>query len=92
LATTEPESDDRLARWLGFAVVAASAIVCGSWVLTAAAHVHDDYGIDHVAGTWLALARDVNHGASIRRSSTTARSEGPGTCRCSSCSTPACRT
>ena len=42
---------------LGFA-----AIAVGSWLLVAVAHVRDAYGVDHVAGTWLALAQRRGEG------------------------------
>jgi hypothetical protein len=42
---------------LGFA-----AIAVGSLLLVAAAHVGDSYGVDHVAGTWLALAQRLGEG------------------------------
>lgn len=42
---------------LGFA-----AIAVGSWLLVAAAHIGDSYGVDHVAGTWLALAQRLGEG------------------------------
>jgi hypothetical protein len=42
---------------LGFA-----GIAVGSWLLVAAAHVCDSYGVDHVSGTWLALAQRMGEG------------------------------
>jgi hypothetical protein len=55
-------SDDPLRKWLGIGVLAGSAIVLVSWLLIAVAHVHDTYRIDHVSGTWIALARYLNEG------------------------------
>jgi len=41
-------------------VVAALAVA--SWILVAAAHVGDSYGVDHVSGAWLALAQRLGEG------------------------------
>jgi hypothetical protein len=44
------------------AVLAVSGIVFVSWFLIALAHIDDSYGVDHVSGAWIALARYVNEG------------------------------
>jgi hypothetical protein len=44
------------------ALVAMSAVVILSWLVTAIAHVDDGYAIDHVSGTWMALAGYANSG------------------------------
>jgi hypothetical protein len=38
------------------------ALVGGSWLLAVVAHVDDGHAVDHVAGTWIALARYANEG------------------------------
>lgn len=50
-------------RLLDAACVGFAALVGGSWLLAAAGHVDDAYGVDHVAGTWLALAGYAAEGA-----------------------------
>jgi hypothetical protein len=52
----------RFVRRLEWAVAALAGLVIGLSVLVALAHANDAFGIDHVAGTWLALARYVNEG------------------------------
>lgn len=49
-------------KWLGRGVLATSGLVLGSWLLVALTHIRDNYNVDHVAGTWIALARHVNQG------------------------------
>jgi hypothetical protein len=48
--------------WLRAALLAVSGMVFASWLVVAAAHVDDAYGVGHVTGTWFALARHVNEG------------------------------
>jgi hypothetical protein len=62
-----PEGDRELlgagpVRWLERGVAVLAALVIGSSVLIALVHSNDLYGIDHVAGVWVALARYVNEG------------------------------
>jgi hypothetical protein len=62
-----PEADDELlgaglVQWLEWGVAVLAGLVVGSSVLVALVHANDAFGIDHVAGTWLALARYVNEG------------------------------
>lgn len=49
-------------RVLDLALVGFAALAGASWALSAAAHADDAYGVDHVAGTWLALARLAGEG------------------------------
>lgn len=49
-------------RWLRIATLALSVFVGLTTLVTALVHIDDDFGIDHVGGTWIALARYVNHG------------------------------
>lgn len=49
-------------RLLTAACVGFAAVAVGSWLLLAAAHAGDAYGVDHVAGTWLALAQRLGEG------------------------------
>jgi hypothetical protein len=49
-------------RLLYTGCVAFAALAVGSWLLLAAAHAGDAYGVDHVAGTWLALAQRLGEG------------------------------
>jgi hypothetical protein len=53
---------DPLGRLLGYAVLASSGLVFGSWLLIAVAHVRDRFNVGHVTGTWFALARATNEG------------------------------
>jgi hypothetical protein len=53
---------DQLSKWLGRAVLAVSGLVFASWLLIAVVHVDDNYHVNHVTGTWFALARYVNEG------------------------------
>jgi hypothetical protein len=53
---------ERLGRLLGYAVLASSGLVFGSWLLIAVAHVRDRFNVGHVTGTWFALARYTNEG------------------------------
>jgi hypothetical protein len=62
-----PEADHELlgarrVRWLEWGVAALAGLVIGLSVLVALVHINDAFGIDHVAGAWLALARYVNEG------------------------------
>jgi hypothetical protein len=43
--------------WLSIALLAASAVVAASWAFLAIVHVDDRYGLDHVSGARIALAR-----------------------------------
>ncbi len=47
---------------VAIACVGFAAVAVASWLLAAAAHAGDAYGVDHVAGTWLALARSAGEG------------------------------
>ena len=49
-------------RLLDVALVGFAVLAGASWALAAAAHADDAYGVDHVAGTWLALARLAGEG------------------------------
>lgn len=49
-------------RALDLACVGFAAFAAGSWLLAAAGHADDAYGVDHVAGSWLALARSAAEG------------------------------
>jgi hypothetical protein len=45
------------------AVLVATSVAIGlSWLVSFAAHVDDRHGIDHVSGSWMALARAVDSG------------------------------
>jgi hypothetical protein len=55
-------ADVRLTMWLRAALLAVSGLVFASWLVVAAVHVDDGYGVGHVTGTWFALARYVNEG------------------------------
>lgn len=55
-------ADERLTIWLRAPLLAVSGMVFASWLVVAAAHVDDAYGVGHVTGTWFALARYVNQG------------------------------
>jgi hypothetical protein len=52
----------RLTPWLVAAVAVVSVVVLVSWLVIALAHVDDEYHVNWVTGTWLALARHVNEG------------------------------
>ena len=52
----------RLTRVLTLAFLGMSALIILSWLVTAIAHVDDGYAVDHVAGTWMALAASANSG------------------------------
>jgi hypothetical protein len=51
-----------LARVSSAVLVVASAAIGLSWLASFAAHVDDRHGIDHVSGSWMALAQAVNSG------------------------------
>jgi hypothetical protein len=59
---TSPSGGPALVRWLSRVLLGVSALVFGSWAVLALAHVDDDYHVSWVAGSWIALARAVNHG------------------------------
>ena len=44
------------------ALTALATLVAVAWLITVIAHIDDGYGIDHVSGTWIALARYVEEG------------------------------
>jgi hypothetical protein len=52
----------RVARAAMAVAVAMAALAIGSWLVGAIAHVDDGHDIDHVAGTWMALASYDNDG------------------------------
>jgi hypothetical protein len=52
----------RLAAAGAIVLLAASALVAGSWLVAAVAHLDDGHAVDHVAGTWMALARYATEG------------------------------
>ena len=47
---------------LSGACLAVAALAVVSWVLVAAAHVGDSYGVDHASGAWLGLAQRLGEG------------------------------
>jgi len=49
-------------RLLDIACVGFVAVAVGSWLFVAFALVDDAYGVDHVSGTWLGLARFAGEG------------------------------
>lgn len=51
-----------LAIALRYALAGAAAFLGGSWLIGALAHVDDGRSVDHVAGTWMALATAANAG------------------------------
>jgi hypothetical protein len=51
-----------LVKWILLAGIPFSVIICGVWLFLAFSHISDLARIDHVAGTWLALADWVHHG------------------------------
>ena len=51
-----------LVRWISRVSLAVSALVIGSWAVLALAHVDDDYHVSWVTGSWIGLARAVDHG------------------------------
>jgi hypothetical protein len=51
-----------VARLAMAAAVAMAVLAAGSWLVAAIAHVDDGHGVDHVAGTWMALAMYANDG------------------------------
>jgi hypothetical protein len=44
------------------ALAAMSALIVLSWLVATIAHVDDGHGVDHVSGTWMALAAYANSG------------------------------
>jgi hypothetical protein len=56
----------RVGRLIDAGLAFLVAIAFGSVVLVAAAHVDDRYNVNHVSGTWIALADDVREGAFYR--------------------------
>ena len=53
---------DRLAVAASILLVAVAALVTLSCLVAVIAHLDDAYAVDHVAGTWMALAAYVNEG------------------------------
>ena len=51
-----------LAIALRYTLAGAAAFLGGSWLIGALAHVDDGRSVDHVAGTWMALATAANAG------------------------------
>lgn len=47
---------------VAIACIGFAALAVASWLLAAAAHAGDADGVDHVAGTWLTLARSAGEG------------------------------
>ena len=58
----EPVTEAVSRQVLAAACLGFAALAVGSWLLLAAAHVGDAYGVDHVAGTWLGLAQRLGEG------------------------------
>ncbi|MGH3110675.1 MAG: hypothetical protein ACRDQT_07140 [Gaiellaceae bacterium] len=52
----------RLASAVMLAVLALGVVVILSWLVTAVAHVDDGYAVDHVSGSWMALAAYAGSG------------------------------
>jgi hypothetical protein len=44
------------------ALTVVASLVVASWLMMVVAHLDDGYGLDHVSGTWIALARYANDG------------------------------
>ena len=44
------------------ALTGLASLFAVAWLITVSAHIDDGYGIDHVSGTWIALARYVDEG------------------------------
>jgi len=56
------ESPRRLTRLGNGALAILATLVGGSWLVGALAHIDDGRSVDHVAGTWMALATAANAG------------------------------
>ncbi|MBA3844041.1 MAG: glycosyltransferase family 39 protein, partial [Actinobacteria bacterium] len=52
----------RLANVLALLSALGGIVGLGAVLFIALAHLHDTYAVDHVAGSWLALARAADHG------------------------------
>ena len=60
------ENTRLLTQILRVGLGAMTALVFASIVAIAAAHVSDRYNVNHVSGTWIALAQDARHGTLYR--------------------------
>lgn len=60
--TSSSTTLDRVSAALNGVCAVGGALGLAGVAFIAAAHVHDTYAIDHVAGSWMALARAVNDG------------------------------
>ena len=49
-------------RWLSYALIVAAASVFLAWVYLSVTHVDDRFGLDHVSGVRMALAKSFNEG------------------------------
>jgi hypothetical protein len=61
-ATTRLPPLERVVRAFALTSLVGGVLGLASVVFVALAHIHDTYAVDHVAGSWMALALAVNHG------------------------------
>jgi hypothetical protein len=64
--TTVDIPSARVARVIDVGLAFLIAVAFGSVILVAAAHIDDRYNVNHVSGTWIALADDVRAGTLYR--------------------------
>jgi hypothetical protein len=60
---SDPEPvDDSPTRWVKVALVAVALVAMFAWLFLAGSHLQDRYGVLHVQGAWMNLAKYANEG------------------------------
>ena len=63
-STTSPDEvhSQRVRRWVDIALVSVAAVAIAGWLFLGISHIDDRYGVLHVQGAWMALARNADEG------------------------------